>query len=174
MLEEKEIWRDILGYEGFYKISNFGRVLSLIPHNGTSNRKLKNLLNKTGYYQVGLHINGSKKKMFLVHRLIANAFIPNPENKPCVNHINGKKTDNRIENLEWCTHSENTTHAFETKLKEAAKGEKHGKAVLTKQDVLEIRARLYIGEKAVELSKEFGVTPPVISKIKLRQIWTHI
>jgi len=72
--------------------------------------------NKHGYRRVGLYSNG-RTRTINVHRLVAETFIPNPENKPCVNHINGVRDDNRIENLEWCTYSENTLHAFRLGLK---------------------------------------------------------
>lgn len=96
---ENEIWKDIEGYEGLYQVSDRGRV-----------RSLKKILNQTiqkdGYYNVTLHKN-KDKKTFRVHRLVAQAFIPNPDNKSEVNHINEDKTDNRACNLNWMSHKEN-------------------------------------------------------------------
>lgn len=98
---------DIENYVGRYKISNMGNVLSL-DYNGTKKEiVLKNQVQTWGYLSVGL-----KNKHFALHRLVAKAFIPNPENKPCVNHINGNKKDNRVENLEWVTYSENEIHSI--------------------------------------------------------------
>lgn len=113
-----EIWKDIIGYEGLYQISNLGNVLSLEKH--IDNKKgaiqyrppkiLKQYKNKFGYMRVYLTKN-SIKKMYAVHRLVAIAFIDNPENKPCVNHIDNNRENNHLDNLEWCTYKENSQWA---------------------------------------------------------------
>ena len=114
----EEIWKDIKGYEGRYQISNFGRVKSLIY----PKEKIMNIYNfrrdgekGKGYWRARL-IKNSSYKYFFVHRLVAEAFIPNPNNYATVNHINGIKTDNRIDNLEWCSLKENIQKAWETGL----------------------------------------------------------
>ena len=110
----EEIWKDIPEYQGIYQISSLGNVKSQY-YNHMSGRKpgrlLKVSLTKNGYMSLELRMCDTNKR-HLIHRLIAQAFIPNPENKPNVNHINGIRNDNRIENLEWCTQSENILHAF--------------------------------------------------------------
>lgn len=119
----EEIWKDIEGYEGLYQISNLGRVRSLDRYmkNGTSNqyiRKGKILIQQKGtgnYIQVCLSKN-CKGKCYKLHRLVAEAFIPNIENKPDINHIDGNKSNNCANNLEWCTKSENMKHAARTGL----------------------------------------------------------
>ena len=113
MIEE---WKDIIGYEGLYQISNKGRVKSL----GNKFKRKEKILslnqNPEGYVNVGLHKNGINKK-YSVHRLVANAFINNPYNKKQVNHINGIKNDNSINNLEWCTNKENMEHCVKKGLR---------------------------------------------------------
>lgn len=112
----KEIWKDIIEYEGLYQVSNKGRVKSLsrIIEGRWGNTLLKEkLLNPTyykGYAKVGLTKSG-KLKHNALHRLIAIAFIPNPNNKPCINHIDCNPSNNSIENLEWVTYQENILHA---------------------------------------------------------------
>lgn len=110
--QQDEVWKDVVGYEGLYRISNQGTVCRLYK-NGKVNFMTPRILN--GYWRVKL-CNGNTQKEYFLHRLIAQAFIPNPDNKPEINHINGIKTDNRIENLEWVTRSENAIHATKTGL----------------------------------------------------------
>ena len=117
----QEVWKDISGYEGVYQVSNLGRVKSMRKWSSVQGRYcqrekiLKQYQSKTGYLQINLKSEGTRK-LGLIHRLVAQAFIPNPDNKREVNHINGNKTDNRVENLEWCTSQYNTVHAYKTGL----------------------------------------------------------
>lgn len=119
-----EVWKDIKGFEGFYQISNYGNIKSLertfeyIGKNQFGEFKtikkhkemiIKQTINRSGYYQVCLHKNNKKKNM-LVHRLIAEAFIDNPDNKPTINHIDGNTLNNSLDNLEWATMLEQQIH----------------------------------------------------------------
>ena len=116
-----EQWKDIKGYEGIYQVSTLGRVRRLAGEIETERGKrylpvrIKKAILVDGYLYYTLYINDIEERC-AAHRLVAAAFIPNPENKPHVNHLNGDKTDNRAENLEWCTRSENMRHALATGL----------------------------------------------------------
>lgn len=116
-----EIWKDIKGYEGLYQISDLGRVKRLEGKRYDRNQILKERIVKTTYPKNGwypylsLCKNGVYKN-FHIHRLVAEAFIPNPSNYPCVNHIDGNKQNNDISNLEWCTFQHNNIEAFRLRL----------------------------------------------------------
>ena len=106
---ENEIWKDIPGFEGYYQVSNLGKVRHLFKH---YTKIKKTTIDSWGYEAISLCVNyvPSTRK---IHRLVALAFIPNPENKPFVNHKDGNKLNNRLENLEWVTQSENVRHAYD-------------------------------------------------------------
>lgn len=118
---EKEEWKDIENYEGLYEISSLGRVKRTFKK---SFNFLKPQYNRYGYQIYSLTKQGKTKK-HTTHRLIAKAFIPNPLNKPEVNHIDGNKKNNNIKNLEWATSSENRIHAYKNGLNKKYYGKKH-------------------------------------------------
>lgn len=173
-----EIWKDIPGYEGYYQVSNYGRVKSLerlVYNKRRGNdfireRILKQHINRYCFVILSkdnIQINKT------VHRLVAEAFIPNPFNLPEVNHNNpnGNKTDNRAWMLEWSTKESNNEHAMINNLK--PKGEVHGKSKLTEKQVLEIR-EIGSNKTLKEIADIYGVKSPCINKILLRKTWTHI
>lgn len=139
----EEIWHDIKGYEGLYQVSNYGNIKSMSRIRqgkknrfySTKKRILKPHFNKKrGYYQVILMKNGVIK-LFTCHRLVAKTFLINIRNKKYVNHINGNKLDNKVENLEWCTHSENIVHAYKNNLISSKKKRPNGLHYNTKHKI---------------------------------------
>lgn len=129
----KEIWKDVIGYEGLYQVSNLGKMRSLDRYINNNSRiqfikgqNIKTSKGTRGYVMVHISKN-SRKKYASVHRLVAKAFIPNQENKPYINHINGVKTDCMADNLEWCTLKENQQHAIRTGLRKTKKVNQYDK-----------------------------------------------
>jgi hypothetical protein len=156
----KEIWKDIEGYSG-YQVSSLGRIRSL----GVKARVLKQFPNKNWPY---LYVRFTPyNKTFRSHRLVAKAFIPNPYNLPEVNHLNGDKQDNRVDNLQWVSSSDNSLHSYRTGLHKPS----YGNSRLTKEDVFEIRCLKYYGLNNVVLASEYGVTPTAIGDIVKWRTW---
>ena len=179
-MDNLEVWLDIKGYEGHYQVSSIGRVKSLArvveSRKGIfGNKKEKFLLDwdcGKGYRKVKL-CKEAIEKSIRVHRLVAETFLDNPYLKLEVNHINGIKDDNRVENLEWATGSENTIHALNNKLKISQKGSEHGMSKLTEKDVLEIR-KIGRSKGLKEVSKIYKVSESLISNVLLNKIWNHV
>lgn len=183
----EEVWRDIRDYEGLYQVSNLGNVRSLtkettrIYKNGkviTYKRKGKNLklpLDTSGYPRIALY-KEKKSTYVFVHRLVAQTFLENedPSLYIQVNHKDGVKTNNRVDNLEWCTRSENLQHAHDIGLKKSPVGEKHGRCKLNESDVIKIRELLNQGVSGEKLAKIYKVSRMQISRIRNKKRWKHI
>ena len=124
-----EIWKDIPNYENLYQISNYGRVRSL--HNRYKNKLyLKPCATSKGYLSVSL-CKDHTQKAFNIHRLVAEAFIPNPKNLPCINHIDENKENNIFSNLEWCTYQYNNTYGH--RLERCSETRKKNQFILSSQ-----------------------------------------
>lgn len=182
-MKNDEIWVDIEGYEGLYQISNKIRIRSLprtiFSTKGKSVTIPGKVLTPTdrgdGYLVVGLRNRGNDKT-FLVHRLLAAAFIPNPENKPEVNHKDADKGNHSIENLEWVTRKENIQHASKMGLVggKSCPGSTNPFSKLNEEQVARIKERLAAGEKITEIAKDYKVAPSTIGKIKHGISWKHV
>ncbi len=178
-----EIWKDIKGHENLYQISNYGNVRSLdryiiikeknkpTPYKRyyKGKRKIPSIVT-CGYLSVALY-NKTIRKTILVHRLVGKAFIPNPENKPEINHKNTIKTDNRVGNLEWSTCKENMNHADKMGLRKI-RGEDNGNSKLNSLQIRVIRKTK--GLTTRELAKIFNIGQSAISCILRKKTWKHI
>ncbi|MDV4025591.1 endodeoxyribonuclease [Elizabethkingia anophelis] len=176
-----EEWKDVIEYEGLYKVSNTGKIMSCerIVNSPKGKRIvkskiLKSIITSTGYPRVHLSKEGAKNKVS-VHRIVAIAFIDNPDNKPQVNHINGIKTDNTVGNLEWVTSLENISHSWNTGLSKAKKSEDSSNCKLNTSTVLEIKKLLKEsnGKNQLLLAKQFGISQATISMINNGKIWAN-
>ena len=152
----KEFWKDIEGYEGLYQVSNLGSVKRV-----KTDRVLKGRKHTGGYLLVSLSKNGIVSTK-LIHRLVAEAFIPNPENKPEVNHIDEDKTNNMVSNLEWVTSKENLNHG--------TRNERAGKAISKSNSIPIIATNLKTGEVeefygASECARQLGLHQSNITKV---------
>ena len=160
--------KDVCGYEGLYKVDENGNVFSV-----RNNKLLKRMMFPSGYEYVHLCNGKGKTKLFRVHRLVAETFIPNPNNLPEVNHKDGDKLNNNVKNLEWCTNLENMRHSVETGLRNI-KGENNPSAKLTVKDVVNIRKEYIPKSKefgTVALARKYGVTNVMIGKIIRNECW---
>ncbi len=161
----EETWKDVVGYEQYFKVSSTGKIFSK-----RSNKELKQHLHKNGYYTFSTRLDGRNgvAKCFRVHILVATAFIKNYENKPTVNHINGIKTDNNSCNLEWSSYTEQMIHARDTGLLNILSGTATAQSKLSENDILFIRKHYKshsrdFGTRA--LGVMFGVSHSTISAV---------
>ncbi len=180
-----EIWKDVVGFGGYYQVSNFGRVKSLERevwnkgknrYNTRACRILKQGIHRDGYLKVTLQFD---KKSFYCqsHRLVAQSFHPNPNNLPQVNHKDGIKKNNSDWNLEWVTAKQNTNHAIDLGIAPSQVGERNTKSKLTLNQVIDIKKEFVNNcdrKLAKELAIKYGVGYTAIRKIATGINWRHV
>lgn len=175
----EEQWKPVVGYEGYYEVSDHGRVRSvdreveiMLRSQKTKMRFRAKMLTlevcRIGYMRLGLSKDGSKKT-HSVHRLVMAAFVG--VSSMDVNHKDGNKQNNHVSNLEYCTESENMTHRYRILGHEGPKGTKNGNAVLAENDILAIRDD---PRKLKEIAVDYGVSQQAIWQVKKRRSWTHV
>tara|TARA_R110000744_G_C19135943_1_gene537618 strand:- start:69 stop:593 length:525 start_codon:yes stop_codon:yes gene_type:complete len=169
MIEKVEIWKDVKGYEGYYQISNLGNIknikyLKTKKCNNDLLLKLKPCKHK-GYVKVTLQKDG-QKEYYLVHRIVAEHFIPNDKNKATVNHKNGIKYDNSVGNLEWATYSENMQHAFDEGYKVPTFRDGRKSSKLNSDDIFAIKILIKRGITNIAISELFNVSASLISSVR--------
>jgi hypothetical protein len=166
-----EVWKPLLGIVecgDYYEVSNLGNVRNI----GTL-KVLKYRRDLKGYGNVCLYYN-KKSKQYGVHRLVALAFLPNPDNKPEVNHKDGIKVNNLVTNLEWATPRENIRHAMDNGLIDIPKGMERPNATLTDEDVVKIKQLLIQRVSSREIGRQMSISSHIVDAIKKGRSWTHV
>lgn len=158
----------IKGYEGLYEINTNGSVFSLVQNNSRRKRVLRPDATN-GYLRVTLFDRAGKRKKHFIHRLVAEAFIPNPEGLPEVNHIDCDHKNNNVTNLEWCSRQQNLIHSYDHGLKRTC--EKHGCSKLNWDAVHDIRNKA-LPQKAY--AEKYGVSQSTVSAIQLNKLWREV
>lgn len=163
-----ETWLPVAGYEGLYEVSTEGNVRSLLTGKilqaGYSGKRVPSVcLSKNG-----------KQTTKAVHRLVAKAFLPNPHNKPQINHIDGNRDNRSVTNLEWATQHENMIHAYRIGLRYGKKGEKNPNALLSSKKVLRIRELRSQGKAYPEIGRIIGVEAGTVANVILGRSWSHV
>lgn len=181
----EEIWKDIEGYEGYYQVSNLGRVKSFERvvykkmyggnvHGYKRKGRVMNQDDANGYMQVQLSKRGKRVRV-KIHRLVAIAFLENKENKPCINHIDADRSNNNVTNLEWCTQSENVRHSVKLgrwkNNYKIYKGSDNPISKLTESIVRTIRTS---NKSNAELGRMYGVTRSAVRFARIGKNWKHV
>lgn len=168
-----EVWKDIEEFDNRYQVSNLGRVRSLYNNKQVMRKEpyiLKIIEDRYGYNRVSITLY-RKNHLKSIHRLVANCFLEKIENKDQVNHIDGNKKNNSIENLEWCNHLENMQHASLLGLIKGLKGEKCPTSKLNQLQIDEIRELYKCGKTQTELSRTYNISQGQIGRIVRNERW---
>jgi NUMOD4 motif-containing protein len=173
---KQEIWKLVNGYEGYYEVSNLGKVKSCAKC-WTYGKKKESILKPSyvdGHYDSVTFCVDGIKKYRTVHKLVAEHFCDNPNNYPVVNHLDSDIYNNMASNLEWTTSSGNSIHGYEHGRRIGMKGEKHGMRKITESQAKELINRRNKGETITELSKYFNISIAQASRIANGKRWAHI
>lgn len=180
-----EKWKDVPGYEGLYQVSDLGNLRSLdrkftmlrkgfIVKTGRKGQLIKLNSDQQGYLKASLNKIGFKQKTFTIHRLVAIAFLPNLDCFPEINHKNGIKSDNRVENLEWCNNHHNIQHAIANGLRRILRGEEQGCSKLTNDKVRQMRKLSETGLPYRKIAQMFNVSTTVATNVVKYKTWKHV
>jgi len=165
-----ENWKDVISYESLYQVSDMGRVRSF---GGTRPGLLKGDIGYNGYQRVTLWQNGKPEK-FSVHKLVMIMFVGVAPDGYEINHKNGKRADNRLENLEYVTHSQNLKYSYDVLGIPRMRGTKNGHAVLTDEKVRQIRILARTGYTHAKIAEIFGICRTAVTLINQKKRWKHI
>ena len=174
-----EVWKSVVGYEGFYEVSNMGRVKSLarfVGGKGGSLRPIpecikKTSVNRCGYEKIQFSDGVGRKYHTVVHRVVAGAFLENPHNKAQINHIDGDKLNNSVDNLEWATSFENQRHAVELTRRY---GERTGTPKLKEADIVDVRFLIGNGVRQYDVAKLYDVSRMTIYRVMSGRNWKRV
>ena len=180
-MEFVEEWRDILDSDGRYKVSNTGRIKRMGFYITT--KAGKKIPSYKKYFGEKVLSSGTSCKSYptfeydgkgrTIHRLVAEAFIDNPDNKPCVNHIDGDRTNNRVDNLEWCTYQENTQHGYDLGLIPRMSGEDSRRVNRSQSEIDFIRLWIDVGYRNIDISRGMGIEASTISRVRTNTTWAN-
>lgn len=179
---EKEIWKPVLGYESYYEVSSLGRIrtiereIVLPSHRYLKKQKLlTQFKDGRGYLHVKLYNGKGKCKSITSHRIVALGFLDNPSNLPEINHIDGNKHNNNLNNLEWISRSDNIKHAYLTRDPQTYKGSGNKNSKLKEEEVVKIREEYKKGKITYkDLSKKYNVGITLVGYIIKNQVWKHV
>ena len=169
---ESEIYKDVIGYEGLYKVSNYGNIKSYKVN--PDGKLMSPTTDKDGYKQIGIRDINYKRKYYRIHRLVAYAFIDNPNNYKFINHKDNNPANNNCDNLEWCTIEHNNKYRF-TNGNASHVGSKHPQSKITEDIAKQIYILGHSGKYTEpEICIMFNTTRSVVNKIRLKISWKHI